>query len=439
MRHILDPLLTTNFGELGIDAGVVENLQDLGIVEPTPIQSDGIPAILSGRDVVGKAPTGSGKTLAFMLPIAQLVETVNKSQQALVLAPTRELAQQIEHSAREALKGSDVSTVLIYGGVSYEPQLDGLKSGAQIVIGTPGRVMDHMKSGNMSVENLSILCLDEADRMLDEGFGPDIDAILQMLPNRQQTLLFSATVPSRIQNLLDRYLENPEWLEPAAESMEPDIEHEVLVVPLQEKSRALRWLIENSREGSTLVFGRTKAGIKRLESDLLSYGYKVRALQGDLTQQQRDRILEWFRKGHGEIMLATNVAARGLDITSIGTVINYDPPEDPEMFTHRVGRTGRMGRSGVSVTLVAGTDLLSLGRIEQMMGGRIKRTYWEDVRPNIISDEIQSQSVTRRETGAAILPGESIRTSVPKSDTSSNKNPNSHKGRAKKHRGRSRR
>ncbi len=407
--------MDNDFAALGVQSDLIQNLADDGITTPVPIQELAIPVLLEGRDLLAEAPTGSGKTIAFLLPVVETIDHELRRPQALILAPTRELAQQIRAVTETVTRGTGISSVLIHGGTSYGPQRQALDGGAQIVIGTPGRIIDLIDQGALRLRDIRFFVLDEGDRMLDDGFGPDIDLLMGRLPENRQVALFSATIPNWLENILNKYLPDPIRLEHGGDELTtPDIEHEILVVPATEKFQALCWILDQPAPGTTLVFGRTKHGVERLRRQLHSAGYQVRSLQGNMNQVQRDRAMEWFRGSEqGQILLATNVAARGLDILSIGRVINFDPPEDPEMFTHRVGRTGRMGRQGASTTLVTGTDLVTLARIEYMIGGSIRRRYWDEVKPAADPDKSVPARVNGSDSGStsaggAMLPGESL-------------------------------
>ncbi|HEY8172563.1 MAG TPA: DEAD/DEAH box helicase, partial [Dehalococcoidia bacterium] len=325
---------------------------------PTPIQAGTIPPLLEGRDVIGQAYTGSGKTLAFGLPLIEKVDIKNKWLQALVLVPTRELAQQVGGVIDAVGKRSGVHTTLIFGGRSFQPQQDAIYRGAQVVVGTPGRVLDHLNRGTMTLEGVTFLVLDEADQMLDQGFAPDVERILAHAPSDRQTALFSATTPAWVHKVATKHLRNPLTVEGSTEEAEaPDIDHVVVEVWRDDKFNVLTKLLDEPVEGTTLVFGRTKHGVRNLGVKLERMGYNVDVLQGNLSQGQRDRVLTRFRAGKTLILLATNVAARGLDVLHVTRVINYELPETHELFTHRVGRTGRMGRSGRAITLLGAGDL----------------------------------------------------------------------------------
>ena len=408
--------MKSGFGELLVNERALANLKNLDIHDPTPIQTQTIPPLMRKRDVVAMAPTGSGKTLAFVLPMISALDPALREPQALILAPTRELAQQIANVVGDATEGMGLHCALIYGGTGYGRQKQALARGAQVVVGTPGRILDLMGQRILVLRRVRYAILDEADRMFDEGFGPDVNEILSATPKDRQSALFSATIPPWIQRVVEKHLQDPVEIRVGAggDGMLP-IEHSVMIVPQFDKQRALRRLLDERGDGTTLVFGRTKHGVERLRGSLAADGYKVRALQGNLNQRQRDDVLKWFRSDKGEILLATNIAARGLDILSIGLVVNYDIPESADMFTHRVGRTGRMGRSGKSVTLVTGADVVEIARIERAIGAKIERTYWSELeaetgmpqtpKPNGRDAPTEGEA---RTNGLRVLPGERL-------------------------------
>jgi ATP-dependent RNA helicase DeaD len=342
----------------------------MDIVTPTDIQANAIPPLLEGRDVIGQAHTGSGKTLAFGLPLIESIVHENKWVQALVLVPTRELAIQV-HDVLEALaRPAKIKTTVIYGGRAYGPQRDAIYGGAQVVVGTPGRVLDHLNQGTMRVDGVTFMVLDEADQMLDRGFAPDVERILAQTKKERQTALFSATTPEWVMKVMDKHLRDAVVVRSTDDEVEyePDIEHVVYECVGQDKMSLLIKLLDEPVEGTTLVFGRTKHGVRNLGVKLERMGYQVDVLQGNLSQGQRERVLTKFRAGRTPILLATNVAARGLDVLSITRVINFELPETAELFTHRVGRTGRMGRSGIAITIIGAEDLPKWREIERGLG-----------------------------------------------------------------------
>jgi len=353
---------------------MVKALEAMDIHTPTPIQAQSIPPLLEGRDVIGRAFTGSGKTLAFGLPLVQHVKPNDRWLQALVLVPTRELAQQVGRVIEQISKGSGIRSTLIFGGRAFGPQQEAIYKGAQVVVGTPGRILDHLNRGSMTLEGVTYLVLDEADQMLDQGFAPDVERILAMTPPDRQMALFSATTPDWVHKVSAKYLKDPVLCEAdVEEEHEPDIEHVVYEVWREDKFNVLKRLLDEPVDGATLVFGRTKHGVRNLGAKLSRMGYDVDVLQGNLSQSQRDRVLRRFREGKTPILLATNVAARGLDVLHIERVINFELPETHELFTHRVGRTGRMGRSGRAITLVSAAELPKWREIERGLGKRLPR------------------------------------------------------------------
>ncbi len=346
----------------------------MGISSPTAIQERSIPLLLQGRDLIGQAQTGSGKTLAFALPLLERCDPQIRHVQALVLAPTRELARQVGQVLTALGKGAVRKVALVYGGRPFAQQEAALAEGAQVVVGTPGRVLDHLKRGTLQLKRLRILILDEADNMLDQGFAPDVERILARTPPSRQTAMFSATIPPWVQRIGAKHLSDPEVLvAEEGDGSDPDIDHVVVEAYSEDKFQVLRRLLDEPAEGATLVFGRTKRGVHNLGRRLRGLGYRVAVLQGNLDQKARDRALEQFRSGQVSILVATNVAARGLDILHVARVINYELPETHELFTHRVGRTGRMGRTGRAITLVSAVDLSKWQAIERGLGRRLPR------------------------------------------------------------------
>jgi len=346
----------------------------MDIDTPTPVQASSIPLLLEGRDVIAQAQTGSGKTLAFGLPLIEACDPGRHEVQALVLTPTRELANQVGDVLIALAKDARIAISLVFGGRAYGPQERELRAGPQVVVGTPGRILDHLKRRTMRLDRVKFLVLDEGDEMLDRGFAPDVERILAMTPRSRQTALFSATTPPWIEKIASRHLKDPEITKAdEGDISEPDIDHVVMEVYGEDKFQVLLRLLKEPVEGTTLVFGRTKHGVRKLGQRLRTMGLDVAVLQGDLSQEQRDRAIGRFRAGQVRVLVATNVAARGLDILHIGRVINYELPETHELFTHRVGRTARMGRSGQAITLVGATDLAKWQSIERGLGIRLPR------------------------------------------------------------------
>jgi ATP-dependent RNA helicase DeaD len=366
----------TSFAHFDLQPAILRALESLDLVRPTPIQAAAIPVLLEGRDVIGQARTGSGKTLAFALPLIARADPRVRAPQALVLVPTRELAIQVGAVLSQLTSSRRLRHTLLYGGRSLGPEQHALKS-AQIVVGTPGRTLDHLRQGNLSLESLSMLVLDEADEMLDRGFAPDVERILGHAPRDRQTALFSATLPTWVGDIAARHVRDAVTIEVDAGLPAPtEIEHVVYEVEPAAKLDALRTLLDGRGESSVIVFGRTKYGVKKLAQRLSVLGYPAAALQGNLSQNARERVMAGFRSGAVPILLATNVAARGIDVPEVGQVINYELPESPEWFTHRVGRTGRMGRAGRAITLLTPEDGAKWRQFEKALGRKLQRQTW---------------------------------------------------------------
>jgi ATP-dependent RNA helicase DeaD len=375
-----DTIRAETFAQLNIQPGLVQALSARGIVTPTPIQADVIPLLLDGRDVMGQARTGSGKTLAFGLPLLQLCDPARPGIQALVLVPTRELAIQVGDVIGHLAGIMRLRLTLLYGGRSLGGEKRALPN-AQIVIGTPGRTLDHLRQGNLSLKHLRMFVLDEGDEMLDRGFAPDVERILAFSPPQRQTALFSATLPDWVAGTASKHLRAPVTVAVnAGETSAPEIEHVVYDVDPAAKLGALMTLLDRRGDQPVIVFGRTKHGVKKLALRLVELGYPSAALQGNLSQNARERVMADFRAGRVPILLATNVAARGLDVQDVDTVINYELPESAQWFTHRVGRTGRMGRSGQAITFLTHEDTGKWREIERALGRKLQRQAWTEVR-----------------------------------------------------------
>src|ERR1051326_7279933 len=344
-------------------------LASMEFSEPTPIQVEAIPALLAGKDFIGQSATGSGKTLAFGVPMVERVARDKRIVQALVLVPTRELAIQVNAVLSQLASSRRLTIALLVGGRPYGSQISALRYGSQIVIGTPGRVKDHLDRGTLTLDQLRLCVLDEADQMLDSGFAPAVEEILSTTPDTRQTALFSATIPDWVATLEEKFLKNPVKVDltPAAGS-QSTIEQVAYQVPQEKKIAALSTLLHSSQGESSLIFGRTKYGVEKLGKQLTNLGFTVGTLHGNKSQRQREEVLTAFRRGQVQTLLATNVAARGLDITGIYQVINYELPESSELFTHRIGRTGRMGRQGKAITLLAPADLPQWKRMTRDLG-----------------------------------------------------------------------
>jgi ATP-dependent RNA helicase RhlE len=365
------------FDKLGLDTRLLSGIKDLGWKETRSIQSGVIPLALAGGDVIACAETGTGKTAAFLVPILQrflnAVPTRPAATRALVLAPTRELAVQIEDQVQGLTYHTAISSVAVYGGVAMDTQERALRAGVDIVVATPGRLMDHMRHESVNFAGLEILVLDEADRMLDMGFWPDVQRILSALPPTRQTLLFSATMPGEVLKLTKEFLREPKYVQVGRRGGPAQtISHAIQTVAKGEKAEWLaRWL-RNEAEGPVLVFCRTKIGADRLASSLSRMGIRTAALHADRTQQQRMSAVEGFRTGEYPVLVATDVAARGLDIDGIAHVVNFEVPDTPEAYVHRVGRTGRAESTGSALTLVAPEEVRALRALEKAVGVQLQ-------------------------------------------------------------------
>ena len=348
-------------------------LEEMGYEQPTEIQRKTIPLLLEGYDVIGQAQTGTGKTAAFGVPIAELIDEEARYPQVLILAPTRELASQISEELSRLVKYLSVRIATIYGGAGMEPQVDALRHGAQVVVGTPGRIIDHLRRGNLNLSGIDLVILDEADRMLDMGFLPDVDRILRQTPRDRQTALFSATMPLVIRILSRRHLRNPKSVVVKPHQvMVEEVEQVYYEVADQDKPFALLEILQEERPERMIVFRRTQAGVDRLTRFLYDRGVKADAIHGSLTQVARERTLKRFRDGDLLVLVATNVAARGLDIPEVSHVVNFDVPEETESYIHRIGRTARMGREGMAITFVGEWDRENFQAILKVAKGAIE-------------------------------------------------------------------
>ncbi|WP_394554430.1 DEAD/DEAH box helicase [Agromyces sp. MMS24-JH15] len=355
------------FADLGLDGAVLKALRDVGYETPSPIQAATIPTLLSGRDVVGLAQTGTGKTAAFAVPILQRLDVSQKTPQALVLAPTRELALQVcEAFEKYASRLKDVHILPVYGGQAYGVQLSALRRGVHIVVGTPGRIMDHLDRGTLDLSELKYLVLDEADEMLKMGFAEDVESILADTPDDKQVALFSATMPAAIRRISQQYLTDPEEITVKAKTQtSANITQRYLVVSFAQKIDALTRILEVENFEGMIVFVRTKNVTEEVAEKLRARGYSAAAINGDLSQQQRERTVNQLKSGKLDILVATDVAARGLDVDRISHVVNFDIPTDSEPYVHRIGRTGRAGRTGDAISFVTPRERGLLARIEK--------------------------------------------------------------------------
>jgi ATP-dependent RNA helicase RhlE len=368
------------FTPFSFDERLSRALAQLGFESPTPIQAAAIPPALEGQDVLGTAQTGTGKTAAFLLPSMQRLmhEPAGKDPRMVVLAPTRELTLQITKDAEALARFTPLRLVAIYGGAPINRQTGQLRQGADIIIATPGRLLDHLQRRNLSLQHVEILVLDEADRMLDMGFLPDIDSIIQRMPSQRQTLLFSATMPPTILGLSQRYLNAPVRVEIATARPPAALRQQLYPVPVHLKTALLGELLRQQAVTSALVFTRTRQEADIVSRKLTEQGLSVAVIHGDFNQRDRLRALEAFRSGQVDILVATNVAARGLDIDGISHVINYDVPEEPEDYVHRIGRTARVEAEGVAWSLVTPEDERLIARIEYLLAEKLERLKLPD-------------------------------------------------------------
>jgi ATP-dependent RNA helicase RhlE len=345
-----------------------------GYVTPTPIQEQAIPSVMAGRDVMGLAQTGTGKTAAFALPILhRLMQGERGKVRALIIAPTRELAEQINESFIALGKQTRCRCVTVYGGVNINPQIQKLRSGVEIVVACPGRLLDHIGQGTIDLSHLEVLVLDEADHMFDMGFLPDIRRILKHIPRKRQTLLFSATMPPDIRRLASDILLDPVTVQVGSTAPPVTVTHALYPVAQHLKTPLLLELLRHTDTESVLIFTRTKHRAKRVGEQLEKAGYKAASLQGNLSQNRRQAALDGFRDGTFQILVATDIAARGIDVSQISHVINYDIPDTAEAYIHRIGRTGRAARSGDALTLVTGEDTVMVRTIERALNDQLER------------------------------------------------------------------
>ena len=367
------------FSTFGLSPAVLQGVKAMGYVEPTPIQLRGIPLFMEGRDVIGSAQTGTGKTAAFALPILSKLSQGAKKTRALILEPTRELAAQVETAFRDFARFTDIRVAVVYGGVGYGRQLEALRSGVDVLVATPGRLLDHIQQGNCHLDQIQFLVLDEADRMLDMGFLPDVRRILEQCPRQRQTSLFSATIPPEIGSLIKWAMRSPQTVEIGVRrSPAETIKHVVYPVAEAQKSDLLRALLDGVNYDSVIVFCRTKNRADRIGHMLKKNNHAVATLHSNRTQREREQALRGFRDGRFEVLVATDIAARGLDVREVSHVINYDVPQHPEDYVHRIGRTGRAQASGDAFTLMVAEDVRHMAAIERFIGQKIERVKLEN-------------------------------------------------------------
>jgi ATP-dependent RNA helicase RhlE len=367
------------FVKLGLSPKVLEGVVAMGYVTPTPIQLRAIPLIMSGRDVIGSAQTGTGKTAAFALPILSQLGQHSPQPRLLVLEPTRELAAQVETAIHDFARFTDLRTVVVFGGVGYGRQMEALQQGVDVVVATPGRLLDHMGRGTCKLNNVKYVVLDEADRMLDMGFLPDVRRILDRCPRERHTSLFSATVPPEIETLIQWAMHNPETIEIGARRTPKDsVTHVIYPVSDSQKTDLLLELLNRVNYDSVIVFCRTKHGADRVAHLLKRSNHAVAVLHSNRTQREREQALQGFREGRFEVLVATDIAARGLDIAEVSHVVNYDVPQHPEDYIHRIGRTGRMENAGDAYTLMVAEDIRHVNAIEHFISQKIPRVKLEN-------------------------------------------------------------
>ncbi len=366
--------MVETFEALGVAAPILRAVREMGFEEPTPIQKAAIPVAMTGRDMIGQAQTGTGKTAAFGIPVLQRIDTTKPAPQAIILSPTRELAVQSAEEINHLAQFTSIRALPIYGGQDINRQFRALRSRPGIIVATPGRLMDHMKRGTVDLSAVQILVLDEADEMMDMGFIDDIRFIMETMPKEKQTMLFSATMPDPIRELADTFLQEPETVKIKAATVTIDlIEQEYIELPDAQKFDALCRLLDMQEPELAIVFVRTKRRADEVTAALKKRGYSAEGIHGDLSQTKRDAVIHQFKDNTIDILVATDVAARGLDISGVTHVYNFDMPQDPESYVHRVGRTGRAGRTGLATTFVISREMGQLRDIERLIRRRIRR------------------------------------------------------------------
>ncbi|HTV39627.1 MAG TPA: DEAD/DEAH box helicase [Candidatus Sulfotelmatobacter sp.] len=369
------------FSKLGLAQPVMDGVKAMGYIEPTPIQLRAIPLVLTGRDVIGSAQTGTGKTAAFALPILSKLGAHSRGQgpRALILEPTRELAAQVETSFRDYARFMNLQVTVVFGGVGYGRQNDSFRAGTDIVVATPGRLLDHLEHGTVKLDKVEYLVLDEADRMLDMGFLPDVRRIIEHCPRNRHTALFSATIPPQIETLINWAMRNPETIEIGARrSPAETVKHVIYPVADSQKTDLLLKLLDSVHYDSVIVFCRTKHGADRVAQLLKRNNHAVCVLHSNRTQREREQALRGFRDGRFEVLVATDIAARGLDIAEVSHVVNYDVPQHPEDYIHRIGRTGRAEATGDAFTIMTAEDSGHVFAIERFISQKIQRVKLDD-------------------------------------------------------------
>jgi len=363
-----------NFNQFNLDSRLHTGIKHAGYNTPTPIQAQAIPAALKGQDLIGTAQTGTGKTAAFVLPILhKLINGPRKQTRALIVTPTRELAEQINQTIRIMSAGTHLRSVSVYGGVGANPQIQALRKGVEIIVACPGRLLDLFSQGHARLNRIEVLVLDEADRMFDMGFLPDVRRIIKAVPNQRQTMLFSATFPREVEQLANQSLKQPHRIAVGISRPAHTVSHALYPISQHLKRKLLLTLLKQTDTESVLIFTRTKHRARRLQRQIKNAGYKATSLHSDRTQGQRQKALNGFKNGQFQIMVATDIAARGLDVENISHVINFDMPDTADAYIHRIGRTGRAKRTGDAFTFVTPDDDGMIRRLEKIMGQKLKR------------------------------------------------------------------
>src|SRR5512147_3257547 len=362
-----DYVSDASFDDLGLSEPVRRAIAERGYEKPTPVQAQTFRPVRDGKDVIVRSKTGTGKTAAFAIPILERIPDARRKPSALIMCPTRELALQVAEEVTSLAKHRDLSVVAVYGGASMGDQLDKLKAGAEIVVGTPGRIYDHIRRGTLKLDGMMVCCLDEADEMLNMGFFEEVTRILDHLPDDAQQLLFSATVPADIEQIIREYLTEPEAIMLSGDEYSVENIHNVMypAVDAYPKPRNLLYMIEIEEPEAAIVFCNTRTDTSLVTAVLNRNGYDAELLNGDLAQKERERVMARVKKGELAFMVATDIAARGIDISDLGHVINYSLPEDPAVYLHRVGRTGRIGKKGTALNLTSGRELATLTALEK--------------------------------------------------------------------------
>ena len=367
------------FSKFGLSPAILEGVKAMGYVDPTPIQLRAIPLIVAGKDVIGSAQTGTGKTAAFALPILSKLGEHSQATRVLILEPTRELAAQVETAIRDFARFTNLRVAVVFGGVGYGKQMDALRTGIDVLVATPGRLLDHIEKGTCKLDKVEHLVLDEADRMLDMGFLPDVRRIVERCPRKRQTSLFSATIPPQIETLINWAMHEPETIEIGARRTPAEtVKHVIYPVAEDQKSDLLRALLDRVNYESVIIFCRTKHRADRIAGLLKKNTHAVAVLHSNRTQREREEALHGFRNGRYEVLVATDIAARGLDIADVSHVINYDVPQHPEDYIHRIGRTGRAEAAGDAFTLMVAEDSQHVYAIERFISQKIARVKLED-------------------------------------------------------------